>query len=146
MSLRLSEEEYQVLVARGHGAVVPAPAKPHKYHARRVLIDGITFASQWEGQCYITLRWQFQAGLITEPLLQVPFALGIHYGRETRYIADFTYIDLQTGCLVVSDAKGVSTPEYTRKKRVFEALYQLRITEYHRGHHATQRQPLETAR
>lgn len=146
MSLRLSEQEYEALVARVSGTPAPTPAKPHKYHATRVTIDGITFASKLEGACYVDLKWQAEAGLITFPLLQVPFALGQHYGRETRYIADFAYCDLQTGALVVADAKGVRMPVYKAKKRVFEQLYGLTITEYHRSHHATQRQPLETAR
>jgi hypothetical protein len=135
MSVRLSEQEYQMFVARVSGAVAPVPAKPHKYHAQKVQIDGHVFASKWEGQCYVDLWWQAQAGLITFPLLQVGFSLGQHYGRERVYIADFTHIDLQTGCLVVADAKGYATPLFRQKKRVFEQLYGLRITEYHRGGH-----------
>jgi hypothetical protein len=119
-------------VARVQGTPLSVPAKPNKYHARPVHIDGIRFASKWEGHCYVTLKWQARAGRITFPLIQVPFALGKHYGRERRYIADFTWVDLQTGCLVVADAKGCVTATYRQKRRTFQHVYGMCITEYHR--------------
>jgi Protein of unknown function (DUF1064) len=129
---RLSEEEFQVLRAKMGGAPPPVPAKRHKYNAHKVVIDGITFASKWEGRCYCDLKWQFQAGLITFPLLQVPFSLGCHYRRESFYIADFVYVHLATGRLCVVDAKGVATPLYKRKKRTLEFIYGMTICELRR--------------
>ena len=129
--MRISEAEYVQYWARVKGTA-PAPEKsqkPHKYRAQKVTIDGIPFASKWEGQCYVTLLWQVKAGLITEPLLQVPFALGKQYGRQVRYIADFAYIDLKAGRLIVADAKGMETPEYKRKRRTFAEVYGFCITE-----------------
>ena len=140
MSLRLTEEEYSTL--RAHARKAPKTAqdapgstnapKRHKYHAQRVTIDGIVFASKWEGTCYTTLKWQALAGLITLPLLQVPFALGKHYGRQRSYIADFVYCELTSGRLVVADAKGFKTPEYKRKKRTFAEVYGFCIKELKR--------------
>jgi hypothetical protein len=128
MAYRLSEADYETLRAKVTGVSVPPP-KPHKYHATKVVIDGITFASKLEGRCYVELKWQALAGLITFPLLQIPFSLGRHYGRERVYIADFCFVDLRTGALIVADAKGFLTPLYRQKKRVFEQLYRLRIME-----------------
>lgn len=136
-ALRVTEAEYRATYRRLWGkdpaGLLPEPTrKAHKYGAKKVVIDGHTFPSKWEGQVYTELRWQYLAGLITEPLTQVPFSLGIHYGRERVYVADFVHIDLITGVLVVSDAKGMVTSEYKRKKKVFEELYQMPITEYRR--------------
>lgn len=106
----------------------PKPQKRHKYGAKRVTVDGRTFPSLLEARCYTDLQLQWQAGLITEPLLQVRFSLGTHYGRERYYVADFVFTDSRS--LVVVDAKGHKTREYKQKKKVFEELYGLKIREY----------------
>ena len=140
MSLRLTKTEYSTLQAAARmpkkRTERPLPAtispKRHKYHAQRVEIDGIAFASKWEGHVYVTLKWQALAGLITEPLLQVPFALGKHYGRQRSYVSDFVYVELTSGRLVVADAKGLETAEYKRKKRTFAEVYGFCIKELKR--------------
>lgn len=129
MPLRWTEERYQEHLAKMRGDPPAPPAKAHKYRAQRVTIDGHVFPSKWEGQCYTELRWQYLAGLITEPLLQVRFALGLHYGRMRFYVADLVHVDLATGMLVVTEAKGYRTPTYKQKKPVFEALYGIPICE-----------------
>lgn len=136
--MRVTEEEYAVLLrhvgARTKPWPKPAPTmpKPHKYGAKRVTVDGHTFPSLWEAQCYTAARWRYHGGQITEPLLQVRFSLGEHYGKERVYVADFVWIELWSGCLVVADAKGFKTEEYKRKKATFEALYGMPITELRR--------------
>lgn len=131
MSYRLSETEYQNLLRKQGGEVVAPPSeKRHKFNAKKVTIDNITFASKLEGKCYTDLKWQAITGLITEPLRQVRFCLGKHYGKLRYYVADFITIDLRTGCLLIIDAKGVLTETYKQKKKVFEELYQIPITEW----------------
>lgn len=106
--------------------------KPHKYGAKQVTVDGHTFPSLWEAQCYTAARWRYLGGQITEPLLQVRFSLGEHYGKERTYVADFVWIELRSGCLVVAEAKGVETEVYKQKRAVFEKLYAVRIYEMKR--------------
>lgn len=45
-----------------------------------------------------------------------------------RYIADFTYNDLN-GQLIVEDAKGVKTPVYRLKRRMMAEKYGIEIKE-----------------
>jgi hypothetical protein len=132
--MHLTEDDYALLYQRVHGVPPPAlpvseSAKPSKYHAKKIQVDGHTFDSLLEAQWYGTLGMWAQAGAITPPLLQVRFSLGQHYQVERVWIADFVWIDLQTGGLVVADAKGFSTPEYKRKRRTFQQLYQLSVLE-----------------
>lgn len=137
--LAVTEDELRVLLTRPlvkgiHGAraitaLIVHTQKRHKYGAKRVSVDGHTFPSMLEAKWYTALKWQALGGIITEPLLQVPFSLGVHYGKERKYIADFVYADLRTGCFVVADAKGHATEEYKRKRKTFEDLYGIMITE-----------------
>ena len=131
--MRVTEAEHAILYRQRHGKL-PATTestveKRHKFNAHRVVIDGHTFPSKLEAQHYVDLLWQYKAGLITEPLLQVRFSLGTHYGRERFYVADFTYTILKTGQFVVVDTKGMRTRTYLQKKEVFEKLYQIPICE-----------------
>jgi hypothetical protein len=138
MAVRLSESEYQGIL-RKQGKVPTVsdrqPEKRHKYAAQKVTIDGHIFPSKLEGKCYIDLKWQSLAGLITFPLLQVWFSLGewLPLGakkpKSIFYVADFVYVDLTTGCLIVADAKGYVTEEYQRKRDVFEQIYRMSIVE-----------------
>lgn len=135
--MSITRETYRELYRNVYGHLPPElqpaePTKPHKYGAKRVTIDGHTFPSLWEAQCYTAARWRYLGGQITEPLVQVPYSLGIHYGKERFYVADFTWVELRSGCFVVAEAKGFRTEEYKRKKATFEALYQMPIMELRR--------------
>lgn len=132
--MRITGETYVTLYRRVHGKDPPGyrqaiAAKPHKYHAKKVTLDGHRFMSTGEAKAYTDLRWRFLAGEISEPLLQVSFSLGRHYGKDRTYVSDFAWVELRTGCLVVADFKGFETLLYRDKKRVFEALYGMPITE-----------------
>lgn len=141
--IRYSWEEYEIAHQRIWGT--PAPVKPpdknqqekqHKHNAKSTIIDGIKFPSKLEGQLYVELQWQFKAGLITEPLRQVPFALGVFQTVGVSkpsmryYIADFVCIDLRSHCLMIWEAKGQVLESYRLKKKRFEEVYRIRITEY----------------
>lgn len=114
----------------------PAKKKPGKYRSVKVAIDGHVFDSKWEGQCYCSLMWQYRGGFITEPLLQVPFSLGVWHTigkkrpRKRFYVADFVFVDLKKKELIVADAKGFITEEYEGKKKEFEKIYGICIREF----------------
>ena len=138
MTIRLSEAAYQSILQK-QGKPVAVSNQPsqkrHKYAAQKVVIDGHTFPSKLEGKCYVDLKWQSLAGLITFPLLQVWFSLGewlplgAQKPKSIYYVADFVFVDLKTGRLIVADAKGYATEEYQRKKGVFERIYGVPILE-----------------
>lgn len=119
-----------------------------KYGNRKVVVDG-TFDSKKEAQRYTELKSLEKAGKITGLQLQREFELipeqrektdqiytkGKNKGRfkpgkllerKCSYVADFVYWDLENNCMVVEDAKGMRTKEYshtgTRKKRDRQSL------------------------
>lgn len=93
-----------------------------KYHAKKTVVDGITFDSKKEANRYIVLKRQEMAGTISDLKLQVRFELlpTIKLPGETLrkkgYIADFTY--RYDGKLIVEDVKGFKTPIYSLKKHL----------------------------
>lgn len=104
-----------------------------KYKNKRVEYGGYKFDSIAEKDRFIELRTLETKGYIKDLKLQVPFVLisKSEYGRDVRYIADFTYyIDKE---LVVEDVKGVLTMEYKLKKRLMQEKYHITIQEVKHG-------------
>jgi hypothetical protein len=111
----------------------------NKFGAKKAIIDGITFDSQKEANYYSQLLLQKNC---KDPMhrvlsieLQPRFTYEIHYHangevfkRKAFYRADFrvTYGD---GCVEVVDVKGFRTAVYKQKKKIIEALYNLKIIE-----------------
>jgi len=100
--------------------------KSHKYNAKKVVIDGIEFASKKEAYRYLELKLLLKAGKIQNLILQPKYLLqkGFEYKnkkyRAVYYIADFEYI--QNGKKIIEDVKGVKTQVYLLKRKMF--LYQ----------------------
>lgn len=103
--------------------------KINKYHAKKTTIDGITFASKKEANRYVELKLMEKAKAIQDLRIQVAFPLipKTKYGREIRYIADFTYYE--NGKLVVEDTKGFRTDVYKLKKRLMAEVHNVLIRE-----------------
>jgi hypothetical protein len=103
--------------------------KINKYHAKKTTIDGITFASKKEANRYVELKLMEKAKAIQDLKIQVAFPLipKTKYGREIRYIADFTYYE--NGELVVEDTKGFRTDVYKLKKRLMAEVHNVLIRE-----------------
>lgn len=100
-----------------------------KYRAQRTEYDGITFHSKKECFRYQELKILERSGIITGLELQPRFPLVVNGIRVCDYLADFAYKD-QSGRTVIEDVKGVRTPVYKLKRKLFEACFkQLRITE-----------------
>ena len=100
-----------------------------KYHNRKTTVDGITFDSKAEAERYQELVLLQKSGVISNLKLQPTFELiptfkknGKTY-RKTVYKADFSYFDNYTELTLVEDVKGVKTPVYKIKKKLFEYLY-----------------------
>lgn len=107
----------------------------NKYRNKVVYLDGKKFDSKKEFERYSYLKLLERAKLITEVKTQVPFIILDDYelnGKKhkgIKYIADFCYIDTQTGKYIVEDAKGFRTKEYKLKKKLFESKYRIEIKE-----------------
>ena len=116
--------------------MIPTYSKQNrnKYNNRKIIVDGITFDSKHEAEVYTQLKVLERRNQITNLRLQVPFILLEKYRinnrtvRAIKYIADFTFNN-SDGQLEVWDAKGVRTPTYKLKKKLFEYRYGIEIKE-----------------
>lgn len=126
MALRMS--------ARDAAALQKKP-KRSKYGAKRVEIDGITFASRAEGDRYLALRALQRQGRIDQLEVHPRFELvkAVKLDGKTkpaiRYEADFSYVDTATESVVVEDVKGFVTQAYRMKRHMMKALLGIEIVE-----------------
>ena len=122
----------------------------NKYHNRKVTTsDGVKHDSKKEAR-RCELRLLERAGEITDLQRQVEFELipeqwetYARYSksgkrladgtqlveRKCSYVADFVYIDAETGKKVVEDTKGVRTREYIIKRKLMLYRHNIRIRE-----------------
>lgn len=104
-----------------------------KYHAKKTVVDGITFDSRKEADRYLVLKGMEEDGSIEGLRRQVRYELipafdveGKHY-RPVFYVADFVY--REDGREVVEDVKGVRTDVYRLKSKLFARRYGMSIKE-----------------
>jgi len=100
-----------------------------KYRAKRTTIDGITFASKAESRRYLHLKDMEKRGEIQDLELQPRFRLEVNGVKICDYIADFRYVETETGETIIDDTKGVITPQYRIKRNLMLALYGITIRE-----------------
>lgn len=104
-----------------------------KYHAKKTVVDGITFDSRKEADRYLVLKGMEEDGSIEDLRRQVRYELvpafnvdGKHY-RPVYYVADFVYVE--DGKEVVEDVKGMRTDVYKLKSKLFARRYDMSIRE-----------------
>ena len=102
----------------------------HKYNARATFYDGVWFPSQAEADRYKELKLAEAAGEIKYLLLHPKYILQDTFKDNTgkkqsaiHYIADFKYLETATANWVVEDVKGVETPVFKLKAKMFKKLY-----------------------
>jgi hypothetical protein len=100
-----------------------------KYRNKPTEVDNIRFASKKEAARYQELKLCVRAGIIKDLELQVRFPLIAYGALICTYVADFRYTDTKSGKQIVEDVKGTRTREYTIKKKLMKALYQIEIRE-----------------
>lgn len=96
------------------------PAKRSKYGAKPVMVDGVWFPSGREARRDGELQQLQRAGAISDLKRQVTFRLDVNGIKVTSYRADWTYVE--SGELVVEDAKGVQTDAFKIKRKLLFAL------------------------
>ena len=99
-----------------------------KYRATQTVYKGIKFHSQGEFKRYLELKLLEAANKISELKLQPKYPLVVDKSLVCNYIADFEY--LEDGVLITEDFKGMITPMFRLKRKLFEILYKrkLRLT------------------
>lgn len=106
-----------------------------KYHAKKTVVDGITFDSKREADRYLVLKSMEEDGTIENLRRQIRYELvpafdvdGRHY-RPVYYVADFVYADRETGEEIIEDTKGMRTDVYQLKSKLFARRYGKAIRE-----------------
>ena len=101
----------------------------NKYKNKKIWAYNRWWDSRFECDYYYFLVLKEKAREISNLRTQVPFTLinKSKYGTEIKYIADFVYE--KNGELVVVDTKGVLTPVYKLKSRLFAERYGFKIKE-----------------
>ncbi len=98
-----------------------------KYGAIPTVVDGIRFASKAEARAYRTLlileAKRLISGLKLQPRYQIQAKLVTPYERirAVNYVGDFEFI--RDGQRVCVDVKGVETPAFKLKSKLFRARY-----------------------
>jgi hypothetical protein len=107
---------------------IPTEVRPRKYRNVPTVVEGIRFASKAEAKRYVELRWLERAGEVSGLELQKRYPLvGADGIKVAVYVADFDYLN-PDGEPVTEDVKGVQTPEFKLKSKLFEAQYGRKIT------------------
>lgn len=137
MSLKVTEEELtelQTKLSCGHTFTITLPVRPkrNKYGAVKKEIDGYTFDSTGEARRYQELRLLEKAGKIQNLQVHVPHPLYVLDIIVAVLIIDFVYEEGKVK--VPEDFKGILTPVFKLKRRMFQAYYgtKIRITKRRR--------------
>lgn len=115
--MRMSAAEYRAESAK--------PAKPRKYRNQPTMVDGIRFASKKEARRYVYLKALEREGEIVDLRLQPRYPLAVNGLHICTYVPDFDYF--AGGRIVSEDVKGVKTPEFILKAKLFHAIYQREV-------------------
>lgn len=98
-----------------------------KYRNKPVVIDNIKFDSMKEGRRYQDLKLLERGKVITDLELQPKYDLMVNGKKCGFYKADFRY--QENGKTVIEDCKGFKTPVYNLKKKLVQAIYDIKILE-----------------
>lgn len=98
-----------------------------KYNAQRETVDGITFHSKREAREYRALKQFQKLGLIESLELQPKFPIVISGIKVCTVIADFRYLDKQTGEVRTIDVKGMDNAVSRLKRKLAKAVFGIEI-------------------
>jgi hypothetical protein len=113
----------------------------NKYHAIPIHVDGVRFASKKEAARFLELQCWQKAGQIAD--LEVHPVYPLHVMELWRsgspivvttvgkFTADFQYLNMQTGEIVVEDVKSnaTRTEAYRLRKKLVEAIHGITVME-----------------
>lgn len=103
--------------------------KKSKYGNKKTEVNGEKFDSKREATRYRDLLLLLKAGKIGMLQRQVSYELNGGGSHSLRYVADFVYVDAETGETVVEDSKGCVTREFKKKRRLMKKVHGITIKE-----------------
>jgi hypothetical protein len=102
---------------------------PSKYHAVKTVVNGLIFDSKAEARRYEELYKLEQTGVIKSLRVHPRYRLqdsfecdGVKYAA-IDYVADFEYVERTGERITVEDVKGVETPVFKVKQKLFLRRY-----------------------
>ena len=119
----------------------------NKYGNSKTVVGGISFDSKREANRYQELLLLERTGAIKNLQRQVKYTLipsqfekvwnprkkayerGKCLERECSYVADFVYVDIKSGEIVVEDTKGFKTKDYIIKRKLMLYTHDIKIKE-----------------
>ena len=119
----------------------------NKYGNSKTVVSGIAFDSKREANRYQELLLLERTGAIKNLQRQVKYTLipsqfekvwnprkkayerGKCLERECSYVADFVYVDIKSGEIVVEDTKGFKTKDYIIKRKLMLYTHDIKIKE-----------------
>ena len=94
-----------------------------KFGNRITHLHGINFHSKAEARRYLQLRKLEDNGTIEDLVLQPKYKLAVNGTHVCTYIADFTFRAKGVDAQIVEDVKGIETPVFRLKAKLFRILY-----------------------
>ena len=104
----------------------------HKYRAIQTTVDGIKFPSKAEAKRWGELKLLERAGQISDLKRQIRIPLTVSGKQVCVYVADFTYVE--NSQYIVEDSKGMITPEFRLKAKLYAAIFGKDIRLTGKGH------------
>lgn len=104
------------------------PKRKNKFNAIANVVNGERFDSMGEARRWQELKLLERAKLICNLERQKTFPLEVNGIHVSEYRADYVYFDVAANTHVTEDFKGVLTPEFKLKAKLFRALYGHDIT------------------
>lgn len=103
-------------------------ARRSKYGNKKTVIRNIVFDSKKESERFLELCMLEKAGVIRHLIRQKRFEIvpKTETERAAYYIADFVYLDVESGKLICEDVKSDATRRdktYILKRKLFKYLY-----------------------
>lgn len=99
-----------------------------KYGNKITYVGSTRFDSKREAERFKDLDILYKANVISHLKLQPSFKIEVKGQKICTYKADFSYLD-EKGREIIEDVKGVKTPVYRIKKKLVEAIFDVKITE-----------------
>lgn len=99
-----------------------------KYHSRPLRCPaGHLHQSTLEARRCAELQLMEKGGLIRDLEQQPRFRLDVNGVHVADYVADWRYYDIERGCVVVADAKGILTDVCRMKLKLMSAIHGINV-------------------
>ena len=117
-------EEYNQYLKNGKIPTTEKQKNKSKYNAKKIKVDGISFASKKEADYYVTLKLLTKSKEIKGFCMQARFVIsdGTEENKAIEYVTDFIVFE-NDGTYKIIDTKGIQTDVFKLKMKLFKEKY-----------------------